>query len=240
MGPPGEGTIPAGVRGANVRPERRALGGGRLGGVRGLLAFAIGFMAVIGIAVAVVGLAARSTTPLCQPYKPCGTPPRNSAPLVRFTLWRSPEFGYTLEYPSSIATVAQQFPDGLTLALQLHNGDQVAILIRAAQASRLTPSQMIPSLVGGLTGVTQLATDPSSADAILGGGIGHQPGLGQPYVGSISSPQGVSSGADVAAQAATNGRVTIGALAVGATSDAGAQSELYGITDFIVNTVRWP
>jgi len=236
---PDSAIVATGVRGANIRHQLRALTAGRLGGSGTVVAFIAGFVAVIGIGVAVVAIVAPSTKPLCQPYKPCGTPPRAGPPMINFTLWRSPQFGYTLEYPSNVATVAQQSSDGLTFGVKLQNGDQATIIVRAASTSQVSPSQGVTNLLGNLNGVTQIASDPSAADQILGATIGHRPGTGGAYVGSITSPQGVSNSAGLGAEAATDGRVTIVAVAVGAQSDAGTQTELYDLADFILESVQW-
>jgi hypothetical protein len=227
------------LRGAHISTDIRARGGGRLG-AKLLLAFALGFGVIIGLGVAIVALVAPSTKPLCQPYKPCGSPPRANSPLIRFTVWRSPQYGYTLEFPGSVANIAQQLPDGVVLNVSLASGNTAAIVVRAAPTAQVSPSSAVTKLIGSLNVVSQVGTDPDPAHALLGGGVGHRLGAGGAYVGSLSSPQGVSSDAGLAAQAATDGRLTIAALSVGALSDTGAQSELYALTDFIVNTVRWP
>lgn|GEM_PF-2426044 len=233
-------SAPPSLRGAYVGHQLRALTGGRLGGRRTLVAFVGGFLAVIGIGVAVVAIVAPTTKPLCQPYKPCG-PPRYVKPLVAETLWRSSQFGYTLEFPGNDFAIAQQFPDGLTLSgKDPSSGNSIVILIRAAAAGQVGPSRAVTNLLSNINGVTQLATDPDPANAILGGGIGHRLGAGGAYVGSETSPQGVSSDASLAAESATDGRVTVAMVAVGATGDTGPTSLLYQDADSIVNSVQWP
>jgi hypothetical protein len=228
------------LRGAHISHDLRALTRGRLGSSKTLIGFVVGFAAIIGIGVAVVALAAPSTKPLCHPYRPCGVPPKLTKPLVNETVWRSPEFGYTLEYPGSELSISQRFPDGLTLSGTLGNGDSIAIIIRANPAGKASPSQSVTNLLSSLNGVTQIATDPDPADAILGGGVGHRAGAGGAYIGSIASPQGVSQDAGLASEAASDGHVTISMVAVGNFSDTGAQSLLYALADSVVNSIQWP
>jgi len=145
------------ARGANVRHQLRALTGGRLGGsARTLLAFGVGFVAIIGIAVAIVAIVAPTAKRLCRPYQPCG-PPRFVKPLVAETLWRSSEFGYTFEYSATDFQVAQAFPDGATLTGQdPSSGNSIAIIIRAAPAGRTSPSQAVTNLLANVNGVAQI------------------------------------------------------------------------------------
>src|SRR5438309_329839 len=149
MGTSAPQPIPSAVRGANIRPEQRARTGGRLGGSRTLLAFGIGFAAIIGIAVAIVAVVARSIGPMCQPYHPC-RPISSPTPLVNQTLWRSSQFGFTLEYPADQFQVAESDGAHLILAEPLADGSEAGIIIRGMPAT--SPAKAITTELGNISG----------------------------------------------------------------------------------------
>ena len=99
-------------------------------------------------------------------------------------------------------------------------GDSGALTIQGFGAGT-TPSGAIGDQVGALGGVSQLAGDPNPAHQLLGAGVGYLSGAGRIYVGDVTSPQG-SQPVSIASEAASDGRVTVSATVVGATSDSGS------------------
>ncbi len=225
---------PASLRGAHTHHHLRG-SPGRLGH-RLLIYFAIGLALVIGLG-AVGAIVGGPSEHLCKPYQPCG-PTRVARPLVNETVWRSSRFGYTLEYPASEASIAQQGSAGLVLQSHLPDGNAGTILVQGSPAA--SPAQAIHNQLSTLTGVTQLATDTLPADQLLGGGVGYRPGAGQVFTGFLSAPQGVGNQVSLATQAATSGGVTISVTVAGASSDAGPNSFLYQLGDQVINSIRWP
>jgi hypothetical protein len=233
--PAGQASI--GLRGARVNHQLRA-GHGRLRH-RLLIFFSAGFALIVGLGALGAGLGAPSAAPLCHPYKPCG-PPRTQRPLVAQTVWRSSRYGFTLEYPSNAASVAQQDASNLVLQTNLSNGNTGTILIHGSPARGGSLSRAIEHQVAGLTGVTQVGPDTNTADQLLGAGVGYRPGLGRVFGGYFSAPQGVGQPVALASEAATSGGVTVSVIVGGPASAAGPKSFLYALGDEIINSVKWP
>jgi hypothetical protein len=201
-----------------------------------LRAFALVFLVVIGLSFLTSFLAGPVVTAPCSNGQPCGAPPSVPA-VVRETSWRSSQYGFSVEYPGSVVTVSQQGPGGLVLTTGI-NGGGGALVIQGFPLGT-TPSQAIAEQVRSLQGVSQLARDSNPAHQLLGAGVGSLPGAGEAYVADLTSPQG-SQPADLVAEAATNGRVTVSVMVVGATTDSGRRSGLYALADLIINSVGWP
>lgn len=234
--PGGPGTS---LRGANISHELRAVTKGRLGSRRALIGFVLALAMIIGVGVAIVAIVAPSTKPLCQPYRPCGRPVVLPKPLVNQTVWRSSLYGFTLEYPGDQLQIASQDGAGVALGAQLKDGTSAIIILHGQPASQGSPSQAITQELG-LIGIGSLAADTNPADAVLGGGVGHQAGAGGAFVGTLASPQGIDVNEGIASEAATNGNLTIVATAIAVTSDAGPQGAPYQLADAVINSVRWP
>lgn len=225
------------LRGAHVNPHLRAISHGRLGHrVHGL--FAVAFGVILAIAAGISALTAPSRPPQCATGRPCGSPPSVSSPLANETVWRSSQYGFTLEYPGDLLSVVRQTGGGLELGAQLKDGTVAAIIVRGAPVSE-SPSHAVLTQLGDLHGVTQIASDPDPANTLLGSGVGHRAGTGGAYTGALSAPQGVSQAESIASQAASNGRVTITATVVAASPDAGPHHGVYQVADAIVNSVKW-
>jgi hypothetical protein len=218
-----------------AEPQPRAPSVGRLGRLI-LHFFALVFLCLIGFSILTTILAAPVVTSPCSSGQPCGAPP-SVQPVVQETAWRSPQYGFTLDYPGSVAKVSQQAPGGLVLTTNV-NGHSGVVAVQGFPAGT-TASQAITEQVGGLKGVSQLGRDGNPAHQLLGVGVGYLPGAGAAYVGDLTSPQG-SQPARLVSEAASNGHVTVSATVVGATSDTGARSDLYALADLIINGVRWP
>jgi hypothetical protein len=199
-------------------------------------AFGFLFLVLIGLAILTNVLVAPVVVVPCTSGQPCGVPPSVPA-VIRETGWRSSRYGFSLEYPASVVKVSQQTPAGVVLAVHV-TGKSGALAIQGFGAGT-TPAQAISDQVSGLGGVSQLAGDTNPAHDLLGAGVGYLPGAGRTYVGDVTSPQG-SQPVSIASEAASNGRVTVSATVVGATSDSGSRSGLYAVADLIINSVRWP
>jgi hypothetical protein len=235
--PASAGHAPIDLRGAHVHHHLRA-GHGRLRH-RLLIVFAIGFALIVGLGALGSGISAPSSQPLCHPFKPCG-PPRTERPLVNQAVWRSPRYGFSLEYPSNVASVSQQDAGNLVLETNLGNGNTGTILIHGSPAGAGPLSRAIDNQLAGLTGVTQVARDTNAADQLLGAGVGYRPGLGRVFTGYFAAPQGVGAPVALASEAATSGGVTVSVIVGGPASEAGAKSFLYALGDEIINSVKWP
>ena len=213
----------------------RAPSGGGLG--RWVLhIFALIFLGLIGFALLTNLLAGPVVVVPCTSGQPCGAPP-TVPPVIRETGWRSSRYGFSLEYPASVVKVSQQTPSGVVLAVNV-TGKSGAVTVQGFGAGT-TPAEAISDQVGRLSGVSQLAGDTNPAHQLLGAGVGYLAGAGRTYVGDATSPQG-SQPVSIASEAASDGRLTVSASVVGATSDSGARSDLYAVADLIINSVRWP
>lgn len=86
-----------------------------------LILFGVGFASIIGLSALGAALGGPPSVRLCQPYRPCG-PPGVAHPLVNETVWRSPRYGFSLEYPGGDATISQQDASSVTLQAHLGSG----------------------------------------------------------------------------------------------------------------------
>ena len=208
---------------------------GSLGG-RILHVFVTLFLLLIGFSVLTDVLVGPGTSAPCSSGQPCGAPPSVPA-VIRETAWRSSQYGFSLDYPGSVARVLQQAPGGLVLATNA-DGHSGTVVIQGFPAGT-APSQAIGEQVSGLNGLSQLAPDGNPAHQLLGAGVGYLSGAGRAYVGDLTSPQG-SQPASAVSEAASNGHVTVTATVVGTTSESGPSSGLYALADLIINSVQWP
>jgi hypothetical protein len=228
---------PLDFRGAHVHHHLRGRTGGRLRGHLVLVTFIVALCASVGIGAVVVAVVAPGNPPLCKPYTPCG--PATSAPgLVNQTVWRSSQFGFTVEYPSGILSRSDQSGSGLVLDLETSSAAGTIIVV-AEPASQGTTGQAITSELGKLSGLSSLAADTSAADRLLGPSVGYRSGAGGVYSAYADASQGVGGQQTIYAESASDGRVIITVLAVGASSDAGPKSALAQAADLVINSIRW-
>jgi len=211
----------------------RAAGGGL--GRLVLHVFGFLFLVLIGLGFLTNLLAAPVVVVPCTSGQPCGAPPTVPA-VIRETAWRSSRYGFSLEYPASVVKVSHQTPSGVVLTVDVA-GKSGAVTVEGFPAGT-GPAEAISDQVGGLSGVSQLAGDTNPAHELLGAGVGYLAGAGRTYVGDVTSPQG-SQPVSIASEAASDGRVTVSATVVGATSDSGARTGLYAVADLIINSVSW-
>lgn len=233
---PGGDAQPPG-RGAHIHPHLRG-GHGRLRH-RLLVVFGAGFALIIGLAVLGAAVGAPATKPLCRPYRPCG-PPRAMRPLINQTVWRSRQFGFSVEYPANAVSVSSQDAGSLTLQADLGGGNTGTILIQGYSQAVGSPARAISSQLSNLTGVTQLAQDTNVADQLLGSSVGYQPGVGRVSIGYFTAPQGVGQPVALATQAASDGTITVSVTVGGPSTETGPKSLLYALGDQIINSIRWP
>ena len=217
---------------ADLAP-RSSSGGGL--GKRVVHAFMFLFLLLIGFSVLTNLLVGPVVVAPCTSGQPCGAPPSVPA-VIRETSWRSSKYGFSLEYPASVVKVSQQTPSAVVLTVDVA-GKSGAVTIQGFDVGT-TPAEAISDQVGGLGGVSQLAGDTNPAHQLLGAGVGYLAGAGRIYVGDVTSPQG-SQPVSIASEAASDGRVTVSASVVGATSDSGYLTGLYAVADLINNSVRW-
>jgi len=220
----------------SVLAERaaRAPSGGGLGKLV-VHAFMFIFLVLIGLAILGNLLVAPVVVVPCTNGQPCGAPPTVPA-VIRETVWRSSQYGFSLEYPASVVKVSRQTPSGVVLTVDV-TGRSGAVTVEGFPAGT-TPTAAISDQVHALGGVSQLAGDTNPDHQLLGAGVGYLAGSGRTYVGDVTSPQG-SQPVSIASEAASDGRVTVSATVVGATSDSGNRSGLYAVADLIINSVSW-
>lgn len=224
-------------RGAHVHPHLRG-GHGRLRH-RLLVVFGAGFALIIGLAVLGAAVGAPTTRPLCRPYRPCG-PPRGTRPLINQTVWRSRQFGFSVEYPGNLVVVSSQDAGSLTLQADLGGGNTGTILVQGYSRAMDSPARAISRQLSDLTGVTQLGQDTNPSDQLLGSSVGYQPGQGRVSIGYFTAPQGVGQPVALATQAATDGGITVSVTVGGPSDETGPRSLLYALGDQIINSIRWP
>lgn len=228
---------PLHFRGAHVHHHLRGHTHGRLRGHLVLVTFAVALAVSVGIGAVVVALVAPGKAPLCQPYTPCGPPP-NTAGLINQSVWRSSTYGFTVEYPSQI--LSRSGETGSSLALDVNAGNSSGtILVFGTPASADAPVRAITAALGRVPGISSLAADTSAADRLLGPGVGYHSGVGGVYTGYADASQGVGGEQTIYAQSASDGRVTITVLAIGAANDAGPKSALAQVGDIVINSIRW-
>ncbi len=227
---------PLPVRGSHVHHHLRGLSLGRLRAHRVLVVYFVVLAVLVGAGAVALVVAAPGSAPLCQPFKACA-PPVSAMPLVNQTVWRSSQFGYTLEYPGEALARSSEDAAGVTLTLQGDNSG--TIVVRGTPASQATPAQAITSQLAALPGISQLSTDTSAADQLLGPGVGYRNGTGGVYVGYQDASEGVGGEQAIYAQSATDGRVTITVVALAPASSAGPKSVIAQAADVVINSIRW-
>lgn len=198
--------------------------------------FGLIFLVIIGLSIVTNLLVGPVVVVPCTNGEPCGAPPTVPA-VIRETAWRSSKYGFSLEYPASVAKVSQQTPSGVVLAVDVAGTSGAVTILGFGPGTTL--AEAISDQVGGLSGLSQVAADKNPDHQLLGAGVGYVAGAGRTYVGDVTSPQG-SQPVSIASEAASDGRVTVTATVVGATSDSGNRSDLYAVADLIINSVRWP
>jgi hypothetical protein len=228
---------PLHFRGVHVHHHLRGRTQGRLRGHLVLVTFIVGLSLAVGIGAVVVALAAPGTAPLCKPYTPCG-PATSAMGLVNQTVWRSSQFGFTVEYPAGVLSASDHSGSGVVLDLQAGNAPG-SIIVVGEPASQATPGRAITAELGKLSGISSLAADTSPADRLLGPAVGYRTGVGGVYTGYADASQGVGGAQTIYAESASDGRVVITVLAISAANDAGPKSAIAQAADLVINSIRW-
>jgi hypothetical protein len=225
------------LRGAHVHHHLRGLHTGRLRSHRVLILFLIALIVTVGLGAAIVAVAAPSSAPLCQPFTPCG-PPVMSAALVNQTVWRSSQYGFSIEYPGSLLSPTNQTGSGLTLNLQSNNFNGT-IVVSGTPTTQASPAHAITDQLGSLPGISQISVDNNAGDQLLAPGVGYHTGTGGVYVGYQDASQGVGGEQAIYSESATDGRVTITVTVVSPSGTAPAKDPVAQVADSIINSVKW-
>jgi ribosomal protein L32 len=199
------------------------------------LAFA-SFLAIVGIAAVVIAaIAPGRPQARCLRSGQCGIPPQLPAPLRTQTVWRSSEFGFTLEYSADEWKIRDQGPGGVDLASRVA---PVELIVEGGSSgsARALLRAKVSDLRSRLLGFTR---DPAAADAVLGSAIGYRSGVGAAYVGSVDSPQGVQDQVLVSVLATSSGGVGVVATTVTNETSPSLRRQVYGLADNVLNTVTW-
>jgi hypothetical protein len=204
-----------------------------------LIGFVVAIAAIAGVSAGVTGLTAVAGRPArCPASQPCGAPPALTQPLINELVFRSPQLGFTFEYPGDLLKIDQQSSSMVGLSFANGSGE---LLVASAPAARATPTAGIAAEVAGLKGrLSGLARDTQPQDALLGANVGYRPGTGEAFVGTLAGPQGASQTSAIAVQSATDGRltVTVTALVFNA-QDREVREDDYQLGDAVFNTIQW-
>jgi kumamolisin len=204
-------------------------------GPRRIVGFFVTFFALIVAVNILVSVLSAVTRTLCTGPK-CG-PPVVSKPVADNQVWRSTQYGYSLEYPGAALAVAQQTSSGVELA----NGSVTLLFSAGPGGPSVVPAAVAAQVSGLKSNVFDLARVTQPADQLLGPSVGFISGRGGAYTGSASSAQGVTKPLYIAVQAASHGALTIIATAV-ISKDLGATDRLAAdqLADLVINSVEWP
>jgi hypothetical protein len=172
-------------------------------------------IAVIGLAIvvaaAIVLLLANEPAPPkapCKPLQPCVLS-RNPGELSLGKLWMSRELRYSFEYPGDLLTVASE--DGRSVQLGVRGTRlEIQIWIAGARAGESSVAELVTQRRNALAQrVLGLSEDNDSADRVMAPGLGFIRGSGGAYTGTLDSPSGPSSPANVAILAAGDGKINV-------------------------------
>jgi hypothetical protein len=167
---------------------------------------------------------------------PTPRPPSTAALAPAGKVWRSSEFGLSLQYDASLWIVKSE--TGRELVLVTRSGGLVAS-IRARPAIEASPAAMLAEQVERLS-ATILGFTPETDARLQPPGLpvmGYRTGVGGTYRGTSDSPQGPSIGIRIGIIAAGDETVTVSAsIAAPANLRRGA----YQIADSLMNGFEWP
>ena len=207
---------------------------GRYGPNRILGIFATIFVLIVAVNV-LISLLAAVAQRLCVAPR-CG-PPVVSKPVADDTVWRSSKYGYSLEYPGAVLSVAQQTSSGVELA----NGPLTLLFSAVRGGASVVPAVIAAQVSALKSNVFDLAPATQPAEQLLGPNVGFISGEGGAYTGSASSAQGVTNPLFFDVQAASHGGLTIVTTAVISRNlsavDRMAADQL---ADLVNNSVQWP
>jgi hypothetical protein len=199
----------------------------------------------IAAAVAIVLLLANEPSPPkapCTPRVPCVLS-RNPAEQRLGKLWVSRDLGYSFEYPNDVLGVSSQDGKSVQLEASSTSGLDIQIWITGARAGGSSVEKLGTERRNALAQrVLGLSEDNNSADRVMAPGLGFVRGAGSGYTGTLDSPTGPSSPANLAILAAGNGKINVvlSILITGKNLDPKTVQDLreqVGVV--IVNTLRY-
>jgi ribosomal protein L32 len=215
-------------------------------GRRRLIGYGIALAAVVGIGFLVAELTKPTPPPPpCNPHVECGAPPIVSQAIAAdalfafggYTAWHSSGLGYALRYKNIDWKVGNQTANGV----ELESADGFSVLlVQGVLSSQASASQLLSGQLSSLSGqLLGLSRDSSPADDLLGTQVGLRSGPGGAYVGTISSPQGPQTPVAIAAQAASDGHVTIVATVIAPGDNDKDRHAVYQRADDVINSIQW-
>jgi Pro-kumamolisin, activation domain/Subtilase family len=211
--------------------DLRARSSGRHGPRTILGAFATIFALIIGVNILISLLDAVAQSLCTGPQ--CG-PPVASKPVADNTVWRSAQYGYSLEYPGALLSVAQQKSYGV----ELSSGPLTLLFSATPGGSSGVPAALAAQLSALKSNIFDLTR---AGDQLLGPSVGFASGQGGAYTGNTSSAQGVTNPMYIDIQAANRGGLTIVSTAV-ISKSASATDRMAAdqLADLVINSVEWP
>jgi hypothetical protein len=199
-----------------------------------LAGLALVVLVVVGTAIAV---SVKPTTNYC--HFSCG--PDTGPRLLSTTEYQSSQFGYRVEYATPYFSIAKQTPSLVEL-----DGKYGFLVFNAVTGSDVNSAMQV-ALNSLNTNVFQHRHLLSSV--VPGAEIGFVPGSGQVYTAMLPPSGGVGTGQTVSivVLGATQGNLTITALAIGVQDLSSANSLPYGFGparggyfDFEISNTLWP
>ena len=144
----------------------------------------------------------------CKPLEPCVLS-RTPGALGLGKLWVSSDLGYSFEYPSELLSVSNS--DGTSVQLGVKGTRlEVQIWVSGARAGDSSVEEMVTERRDALAQrVLGLTEDDNSADRVMAPGLGFIRGSGGSYTGTLDTPSGPSSPANVAILAAGDGKTNV-------------------------------
>ena len=205
-------------------------------------------LAIVGLVIAVVAaivlLLANEPEPAkapCEPRVPCVLS-RSPGALGLGTLWQSRDLGFSFEYPKFLSVSAE---DGksVQLGVRTTSGYEVHIWVTGARVGASSIDELVTARRNALAQrVLGLSEDNESPDRVIAPGLGFVRGTGGSYNGTLDSPTGPSSPANVAILAAGDGKINVvlSILLVGEKLDHKSIQSLRNATGVLINnTVRY-
>jgi hypothetical protein len=169
----------------------------------------IGLAIVAGVAIAVL-VANEPSEPEapCKPGVPCLLA-RDPGTLSLGKTWVSRDLGYSFEYPGFL-TVSSSDGRSAQLGVKTTSGYEIQIWVTGARAADSSVDELVTARQDALNQrVLGLSEADGSPDRIMAPGLGFLRGDGGAFTGTLDSPTGPSSPADVAILAAGDGRTNV-------------------------------
>ena len=139
---------------------------------------------------------------------PCVLSPSPGA-LSLGKLWVSRDLGYSFEYPTFLSVTSE---DGRNVQFEVSttSGFDVQIWVTGARAGTASVDQLVTDRRNALSQrVLGLSEDDDSADRVIAPSLGFARGSGGSFSGTLDSPTGPSSPANVAILAGGDGKTNV-------------------------------